>query len=163
MHILPYIIGVTVGTAGIFLFKKNKPLKTTGNAKEVVDFFVKKGLTKNQAVGIAGNLQAESNFNTEAVGDNGTAYGLAQWRGGRLKALMDYAKSEKKDPKAFYTQLNFLWRELNTSEKPALAKLNEAVTIETAALNFAKYYERPQAYTYPIRIEYAQNIYQNIA
>jgi hypothetical protein len=53
----------------------------TGSSKEAMDFFISKGYTPEQAAGIVGNLQAESgaNLRTDAVGDQGRAYGIAQW------------------------------------------------------------------------------------
>lgn len=50
----------------------------TAKAKSVIDYFVGKGLTREQAAGIAGNIHAESSFNTGAHGDNGASFGLAQ-------------------------------------------------------------------------------------
>ena len=165
MNLIAFAGGLAVGGVTLYILKNKlkAPLKTQGTADEVVRFFEKKGLSKVQAVGIAGNLQEESRFNTEASGDNGSAYGIAQWRGGRLKALLDWADSQKKDVRDFYTQLNFLWRELNTSEKPALAKLINSNTVESASSNFATYYERPQASTIPRRITNSKEIYSAYA
>lgn len=54
------------------------------NAKFIKDFLKQKGLTKEQAAGIMGNINAESSFNpTSQFNDlNGfVSYGLIQWNG----------------------------------------------------------------------------------
>jgi len=58
--------------------EKSKPITISDKVKEAMDFFIQKGLTKEQAAGILGNLQVESNLNTTAWGDNNTSYGIAQ-------------------------------------------------------------------------------------
>ena len=58
--------------------------------KYIRDYFVNKGLTKEQSSAIAGNLFKESSFNSNAVGDTHLptySEGLAQWREGRLTNL----------------------------------------------------------------------------
>ena len=47
--------------------------------KEVYDALVAKGFDMSQAAGIMGNIQSESNYDQEAIGDNGTSFGLVQW------------------------------------------------------------------------------------
>lgn len=49
-----------------------------GKAQQVINFFLDKGLTREQASGIAGNLHEESALNPNIVGDNGTSFGIAQ-------------------------------------------------------------------------------------
>lgn len=46
---------------------ENRP-GVRGTARQAIDFFMSKGLTRAQAAGIAGNLLHESNFNPSAVG-----------------------------------------------------------------------------------------------
>ncbi|MDR5741565.1 phage tail tip lysozyme [Caballeronia sp. LZ029] len=50
-----------------------------GDQKGAVDFFMSKGWTKEQAVGIVANLHVESGLDPKARGDSGLAYGVAQW------------------------------------------------------------------------------------
>ena len=115
----------------------------TGNPKEAVAFFVSKGWTPPQAAGIVGNLQAESgaNLRTNAVGDGGQAYGIAQWHPDRQAK---FAKAFGKDIRqaGFKEQLAFVQWELENSESKAAAKLKGAVTAEQAAWIFDQYYER---------------------
>lgn len=123
--------------------------------KDIIGFFMNKGLTKEQASGIAGNLFAESSFNTEALGDKGKSFGLAQWNRGRLKNLENFAKTTKKSIKDLSTQLEFIWKELNTTEKTALKHLLEAKDSSEAAKAFAHKFERMKEYN-NVRHEVAQ-------
>lgn len=53
-----------------------------GGAKEeqaAMAYFQARGWTKEQAAGLAANIKRESAFRPDAVGDNGKAYGIAQW------------------------------------------------------------------------------------
>ena len=118
--------------------------------KYIRDYFVNKGLTKEQSSAIAGNLFKESSFNSNAVGDTHLptySEGLAQWREGRLTNLKNFAKSKNKSYKDLNTQLDFLWNELNTSEKEALNYLKNSRNISEASKNFASKFERMAKYT----------------
>ena len=128
-------------------------------AKNIVNFFVSKGLTPEQASGIAGNLYIESGFNTDILGDGGTSYGVAQWHKERKDELFNWAKSKGLNVKDLKTQLQFLWKELNSSENNSLNKLRQTDTPSTAAASFAKNYERPASKDYSERMGAAENIY----
>ena len=101
---------------------------------------------KAAASGIVGNLFTESNLNPTAPGDHGTSFGLAQWHNARWNNLIDYAKSNNMNHKTMDTQLNFLWHELNTSEKKALYAIQNSQSAKEAARNFAYKFERMKAY-----------------
>lgn len=164
MKLIPFLVGTILGLGVFVLLKKtNKPLKTQGSSKEVIKYFKSKGLNNYQSIAIAGNLQAESNFRTYASGDSGSAYGIAQWRGSRLRDLTTFANENNLDYRDFYTQLDFIWYELNNKERNALVQLRDSDSLYSATINFAKYYERPQASTYPIRVEYANQINAQLA
>jgi hypothetical protein len=47
--------------------------------REVYDALTGKGFSMAQAAGIMGNIQNESSYNQEAVGDSGQSFGLVQW------------------------------------------------------------------------------------
>lgn len=110
-----------------------------------MEYFQSTGKTKEQAAGIVGNLDHESGFDTSATGDNGTAFGIAQWRGERLDALKAYAASKGKPIADLQTQLEFVNKELNSSEGTAHKKLLSAKSTDDAAKAFIGY-ERPQGY-----------------
>ena len=112
-------------------------------AKQGIDYLVDKGLTREQAAGILGNLMQESNLDTKILGDSGTSIGLAQWRKERRDALRNFANVTGKDKFDYFTQLDFIIHELNTTEKGAFEKLKQAKTVEEASDVFSKHYERP--------------------
>lgn len=164
MQLIGYLSGAFIGLAGIYLYKakKNAP-KFKGTPEDVVNFFLNKGFSLNQSVGIAGNLKAESNFNALASGDNGSAFGIAQWRNDRLDNLKSFALDNKKDFQDFNTQLEFIYYELHNFEKTALAKLKASDTLESATLNFAQHYERPKSELIPKRIAYSKEIMNSLS
>ncbi|MBS1952947.1 MAG: hypothetical protein JST89_02115 [Cyanobacteria bacterium SZAS-4] len=113
---------------------------------QIMDYFVEKGLTKEQAAGICGNLQYESGLNpgiTEA--GNGIGYGLAQWSFGRRDELNAFAQSEGKPVSDMKVQLDFLWKEMNTTEPGALEafKANPNMSAAEASNIFYDKFERP--------------------
>ena len=140
------ILSKVIGSVG----KKEKARKSfkastrnISDANTVIDFFTSKGLSREQAAGIAGNIQSESGFNPEAVGDSGKAFGLAQWRDNRRDNLETWTEDNGYDANSVEGQLEFLWWELNNSERNALTKLKQTDTPSDAAIAFAKFYERP--------------------
>lgn len=116
------------------------------NAAYARDWLTKKGYAPYQAAAMAGHIVQESGVRPDAVGDNGTAYGIAQWRGPRQAALYDYAKSTGQDVRNLDTQLGFLDRELNTTEKTAGDALRASTDIR-GATRAGMMFERPQGYT----------------
>ena len=112
------------------------------NRKKAMDFFMNKGLTNYQAAGIVGNLIQESKLDTTRKGDGGKALGLAQWHPDRQKGLKALAKSRGTTIHDFDTQLEYIWHELNTTEKRAFNALLNSKTVEQATDAFVLF-ERP--------------------
>lgn len=84
----------------------------TGN--QIVNFFMNKGLTKNQAKGIYGNIMQESGGKHNIVSRDGhNSYGLAQWTGIRKARLF----SKYGTNPTVNQQLEYLWSELNSTER----------------------------------------------
>lgn len=109
---------------------------------EIVSFFTGKGLTKEQASGIAANLWKESKFDPRAVGDKGKAVGMAQWHPDR-QALFKKWFSKDIRQSTGREQLEFIFKELQTTERGALQRLLKAKTAMEAGGVFSRYYERP--------------------
>lgn len=66
-------------------------INATASAKVAYQFLTSAGLSPAATCGILGNIQAESGFNTAAVGDKGTSFGICQWhnaRGTRMKQFV---------------------------------------------------------------------------
>lgn len=103
-----------------FPARMSVPTQTNDKAKYAFDFFKTRGLTDYQSAGIVANLIQESgNFRGDVIsghttGDNNLkdkAYGIAQWRGARLKSLQNFAKQNDMDPFTLDAQLNFVEHE----------------------------------------------------
>lgn len=106
-------------------------------ARQAVGYFVNKGLTKEQAAGLVGNLMRESNMISNATNPNSGAYGLGQWLGNRKTRLF---RRYGYHP-TFEQQLDYIWDELNTSHRRGLQMLRASKTVNDAAKNAFGYYE----------------------
>lgn len=110
---------------------------------DAVAYFMKKGWTQQQASGIAANLWTESLFNPKAVGDNGHAFGVAQWhedRQAEFKKLFgtDIRNSTKEQ------QFDFVDYELRKGkEQKAGDALSAAASAQDAGGIVSRLYERP--------------------
>lgn len=118
------------------------------NAQLAFNYFVSKGWTPVQAAGIVGNLMQESGpgLDINVVGDSGTAFGIAQWRGDRLDALQAYAAANGVPWQQLSTQLAFVDQELRTTESRAGEALRAATTVDGATAAMIGY-ERPAGWT----------------
>src|SRR3954470_20829571 len=87
----------------------------------------------------------ESGFNTAAIGDNGTAFGLIQARGPRAEALKALAAKQGKPWTDEDVQVDHIVSELNGPEKAAYERAKQAKDASQAAYILAKHYERPAA------------------
>lgn len=100
------------------------------------------GLAPHQAAGLVGNLQNESGRALSAwgpTGDNGTAWGTAQWRNERLATLKQMFPDSYQTPQA---QMQFMRHEMLGSENKAYKALLTAKTPEEAATAVNRLYER---------------------
>jgi hypothetical protein len=124
------------------------------NIKKAMSYFITvRGLTAAQAAGIVGNLMVEDpglvpttvqGGGTAQAPISGKGYGIGQWTdGGRQAGLVSLAKTEappNNTPASLTTQLDFVWQELNTTYKGALADLKAGtvrVPGKSAAYNAA--------------------------
>ena len=122
----------------------NRMKKGGGDAVgAVVDYFTSKGWSREQAEGIAANIEAESGFKANAKGDGGQAYGLAQWHPDRqAEFARQYGKDIRNSTGA--EQLEFINHELTRgNEKSAGNKLRTATSSYDAASIVSREYERP--------------------
>lgn len=126
------------------LRKQRQGEDSTGLAPTVIDYFVKKGWTREQAAGIAANLQQESQFSTSAVGDGGRAYGVAQWHPDRQANFKGWAGKDIKGS-TLEDQLGFVHYEMTQGkERAAGDRLRNATSAEDAGAIVSRYYERPK-------------------
>ncbi|MCE7026428.1 phage tail tip lysozyme [Jiella avicenniae] len=105
------------------------------------------GLKPHQSAAIVGHGIQESNLRpVGAVGDQGTAFGMFQWRGARYAGLKRFAASTGRSPDMVETQLDYVMHELRTSERSAGKALASAADVEQATAAFMGF-ERPQGWT----------------
>jgi hypothetical protein len=128
------------------------------DAMQVMQFLIDKGLSVAGAAGIAGNMEVESQFKTNAIGDKGTSIGLVQWHNDRKNALFSWCEEKKLDPLSYEGQMSFLWFELETKFKSLTTYLETTEDPRAAALEFAKKFERPAVISSK-RIEHAEEFF----
>lgn len=117
------------------------------NADYAFHWLVNHGYAPHQAAGIVGNLTQESNVNPDVKpGDNGTAFGIAQWRGPRLQGLQQFAQQNGQDWRSLDAQLGYLDHELRTTEKSSGDALRAAPDVRSATRAVIGF-ERPRGYT----------------
>ena len=111
--------------------------------------FLRDELKLNDAAisGVMANIQQESGFDPNKIGDMGFAYGLLQWRGPRLDAMVEFCMEEGLSPISVEGQLHFLKHEMTTGYKYAydllLAVPDTQYGVEVATYDFCYYYEAP--------------------
>ncbi len=90
---------------------------STGNATkdQVYNYLASQGFNNAAICGIMANIQHESSFNTNALGDGGTSYGICQWHNSRWTNLKNYCSSNNLDASSMDGQLSYLVHELKTS------------------------------------------------
>lgn len=123
-------------------------MASQNNAQIALNFYMRQGLKPWQAAAFVGTLMQESgpNLNPVAKGDNGTAFGIAQWRGDRFNRLKAFAKKKGTTWDNFQTQLEYSVYEGQNYETYAWNKLRAAQNVEQAAAA-AISYERPLGWT----------------
>lgn len=133
------------------------PNDKTPTGSQIVNFFMNKGLTKNQAKGIYGNIMQESGGKHNIVSRDGhNSYGLAQWTGTRKARLF----SKYGTNPTVNQQLEYLWDELNSTEKNALSALRNTTTVADATKVFMQKFERPAnwAANFKNRLKHANSV-----
>lgn len=111
-------------------------------ATKAVEYFISLGWTRAQAAGIAANLQAESQFRPDAVGDGGLAFGVAQWHPDR-QANFERAFGKSIKGSTLEEQFTFVHWELTNTEQRAGMLLRACTTAAEAGDCVSRYYERP--------------------
>lgn len=112
----------------------------SSNAAYALDFFQRKGLSRDDASALVGNLMAESGpgLDPNATNPSSGAYGIAQHLGSRKDALLAKGGQGNLD-----VQLGHVWDELNSTHKRALDAMLQGKTIEDKTYAIRKLYEIP--------------------
>lgn len=125
---------------------------TGERSKYIQKKLISMGFTASAVAGVVGNLVQESGLRTDAIGDNGTSGGLAQWHNERLDALKRFAAARGKKWTDLDTQIEFLAEEMRTSYADTYAKMQSAELPEIAGQIMTDEYEIPD----PASANYAQ-------
>lgn len=134
-------LGTAITTA-INPVMQNLPAVVSDRMKQAMDYMMQKGWSKKAAAGIVGNLTVESGMDPNAIGDDGKAFGLAQWnsRGPEMKKfLADQGKAWND----FFGQLDFVDHELRNKERTSGSQVEMAKDVASAADIIMRKYERP--------------------
>ena len=128
----------------------------TSSARSAIAYLKSQGWTETQAAALVGNFQTESgvNLNPAAVGDGGTAYGIAQWHPDR-QAQFQKVYGKPIQGSTVQEQLAFVNWELNNTEKSAGALLRGTNNAATGASIVDQYYERSSGINRAQRVQYA--------
>ncbi len=122
----------------------------TSNSNEEIIFkylISEIGLNNAAACGVLANIYCESGFREDALGDNGTSYGICQWHNTRFENLKNYCYSSGYDWQSLDGQLHFLEYELNGSHAYVMNKItpvsNDRDGAWDAGYNWCYYFEIP--------------------
>lgn len=138
----------------------------TGSSAQatVWNFFKAKGLNDQAIAGIMGNIAQESNFNSKSVNKSSGASGIFQWLGSRKTELQSYAKSLGKSWDDIQVQLEFAWKELNSTEKKSLTSLQRSdLSASQHASEFDRLFERSGRSQVAKRESFANQYYSQYA
>lgn len=142
--------------SGDFSKPKNITLKGANNAEKVMNYLLDQGFSVAAASGLMGNFAVESEFRPAVANYEGSgAFGLAQWLGPRLETLKKYGGS-KYD--TLEVQVQFIFYELQTTEKSSVGVKNQT-TPRGAAAFWHKEYERAPGQGDEKRMSAAQRIH----
>jgi hypothetical protein len=89
-------------------------LKGDTPQEQIFNYLKSKGFNNAAICGILANIQHESSFKTDALGDGGTSYGICQWHNGRWNNLKSYCNNNGLDWHSMEGQLEYLIHELET-------------------------------------------------
>ena len=91
-------------------------VSATSNEEAIYNYLTgSMGLNTAAACGVLANVFCESGFNPNAIGDNGTSYGICQWHDSRWTNLKNYCSNHGYDWTTLIGQLHFLEYELQNN------------------------------------------------
>ncbi|MBC2806546.1 phage tail tape measure protein [Rhizobium ruizarguesonis] len=115
-----------------------------GSAQAAIKHYMDRGFSKAGAAAIAGNLNIESGFDPNALGDKGTAHGAAQWRGTRWNELRSFAIGRGAASNDLPTQYDFVIKELQRDYPDLFQRLKAGdEDVDTLTRDFMNIFERP--------------------
>jgi len=135
-------------------------LQGNDNLEKAFRYFTSKGFSPEQSAAIVGNLQQESGVNpTRNQDGGGPGRGIAQWSvSERWVGLLAFAKAQGRSEFDLGLQLDYIWEELQTTEKSAYEKFMQETTLVAMTTTFDKLYERSGNPKLPNRISFARQV-----
>ena len=117
--------------------------------KAAFEYLKQKGIPDFKAAAAVGRgmREAYTTLKDDVWGDQGTAFGIFQWRGPRLEHMLKFAAERQQPRDYFYMQIDFFLEEMATSPEVKLARQawDAAKTFEDA-VKALMHYERPRGY-----------------
>ncbi|MFO0920761.1 MAG: phage tail tip lysozyme [Candidatus Saccharimonadales bacterium] len=109
------------------------------NPEKIFRYFASKGLSAEQAAGIAGNAILESSGNPKTVSGSGYT-GIFQWdKTSRWPAAVKHAQSLSLDPFTLEAQLDFAFTE--ATQRKNIEGIKQQSTVDMAAWYWGRFYE----------------------
>jgi uncharacterized protein (TIGR02594 family) len=108
-----------------------------------MDYFTARGWSKEQAAGLAANLETESGGKIGAKGDSGSAFGIGQWHPDR-QANFRQVFGHDIHSSTLQEQLAFVDWEMRNTESRAGAALRAQTSAGGAGAAVSRFYERPR-------------------
>lgn len=118
------------------------------NGSAVYNGLIARGLDPLHAAVIAGNIQQESGFRSNAINGKEGALGFLQWEGPRRVALENYAAQRGTSPTDPNTQLDFIVHEFGGSESgaaKAFLAANNLTDANAALKGYIRYGDNSEA------------------
>ena len=109
------------------------PADLVGRQDKAMSFFTSRGLSEMSAAALVGGMTQESGMRSNAYNPKSGAEGVFQWVDRAPQMIAYGAKND------FNKQLEFAWKELQTSESKALQMLRNAKTLNEALLGAAQF------------------------
>jgi hypothetical protein len=123
----------------------------------IANFLVGNGYSKAAAAGIVACIAGESSGNPEAVGDQGTSFGLIQEHGSQYSGLV--TGNASKDLQA---QLEAILAYNNAQGSQLIAMLNQITDPVQAADFYSQHFERPAVTNSDVVASVAKTVYAQI-
>ena len=107
------VLNISGGKVGV---GTTSNVNTGGGTKDdIYNLLANKGFNNAAICAILANMEHESGFDTTAVGDGGTSYGLCQWHNGRWDNLNSFCSKNNLDPSTTEGQVEYLCYELENN------------------------------------------------
>ncbi len=113
----------------------------SNNAQSICLTLKNSGFSDSAVAALMTNIDAESGFRLNALGDSGTSYGLVQWHNGRYTNLRNHCGSNLNSVEC---QIDYLLYELTTSYRDVYSNLLSNGSAYDKANYFCLHFESPK-------------------